>query len=123
VKYNGHVKAVSFTNKVYKYMAVSDFAVTKTGGLTTSEYLAMGLPIISVYPIPGQEERNTHYILENGAGLRAYDEVGLIYRVNKLLKDEMLLGQMQNNALSISKPRASFDIHKIISDYLLKKIA
>ena len=60
-KYPGRIKAVGFTDEVSKYMAACDFAITKTGGLTTSECLAVGLPIVTINPIPGMEERNTDY--------------------------------------------------------------
>jgi processive 1,2-diacylglycerol beta-glucosyltransferase len=46
-----------FVDTIAELMAVSDLAVTKSGGLTTSECLAMGLPMIVRDPIPGQEER------------------------------------------------------------------
>ena len=114
LQYPGKIKAVPFTNKVYEYMAASDFSITKTGGLTTSECLAMGLPIISVNPIPGQEERNTLYLLENGAALSAFDEECLLYRVEKLLTDKELLLQMQQKAKSISKPLAAYNILKTL---------
>ena len=38
-------------------MACADLAVGKPGGLSTSECLALGLPMLVVSPIPGQEER------------------------------------------------------------------
>ena len=107
---------VRFTKDVHKYMAVSDFAITKTGGLTTSECLAMGLPIINMNPIPGQEERNTNFLLENGACLKAFDLTGVLYRVHRLLKDDLLLKRMQRNARRIAKPDAGNDILKILNE-------
>ena len=47
-----------FTDKVDIIMDAADCIVTKPGGLTTSESLAKGLPMIIINPIPGQEERN-----------------------------------------------------------------
>jgi len=114
--YPGKIKAVPFTNKVYEYMAASDFAITKTGGLTTSECLAMGLPIISINPIPGQEERNTHYLLENGACLSAFDEEGLLYRIETLLNNPEILINMQKNAKKIARPLAAYTILKTLID-------
>ncbi len=113
-KYSGKIKIVEFTNEVYKYMAACDFAITKTGGLTTSECLAMGLPIITLNPIPGQEEKNTDHLLENGAALKTCDIVGLTYRVNKLLNDKELLSTMQKNARRIATPKAGENILSIV---------
>jgi processive 1,2-diacylglycerol beta-glucosyltransferase len=112
----GKLYPVGFTKEVYKYMAVSDFALTKTGGLTTSECIAMGLPIITLDPIPGQEDRNTNFLLENGACFRAFNFSGLIYRIEKLLKDRDLLMRMQKNAKRISKPNAAYNILNLLLD-------
>ena len=62
-------------------MAAADLAITKPGGLTTSECLAMGLPMIVISPIPGQEERNADFLLEDGAALKAIDAAALEYKV------------------------------------------
>ena len=57
---------MGFTRTIERVMAAADLAITKPGGLTTSECLAMGLPMIVTSPIPGQEERNADFLLENG---------------------------------------------------------
>ncbi len=68
-------------------MACSDLAITKPGGLTTSECLAMGVPMLLNAPIPRQEESNADYLLEHGAALKAVDTVALEYRVAMLLAE------------------------------------
>ena len=59
-----------FSDKVDLFMDAADCIVTKPGGLTTSEALAKGLPIIMANPIPGQEDRNVEFLLNNGAALK-----------------------------------------------------
>src|SRR5690606_15297049 len=68
----GRIIPFGFVDHMHELMAASAFAVTKSGGLTTSECLALGLPMVVFNPIPGQEERNALYLLENGAGLWAH---------------------------------------------------
>ncbi len=113
-KHPHKLHTVKYTNEVYKYMAASDFAITKTGGLTSSECLAMGLPIITLNPIPGQEQRNTDYLMEHGAGLKAYDLTGLRFRVNEMLSDSEKLKRMQENARNAAKPNAGEEILSIL---------
>ena len=113
-EYPGKLVPVKFTKEVYKYMAASDFVFTKTGGLTTSECLAMGLPIVTINPIPGQEDHNTNFLLENGVCLKAYDYIGLLIRIEKLLGDDELLKGMQANARKIAKPDAANTILKFL---------
>ena len=59
------VKILEYTDKVPQLMSISDLVVTKPGGLTTTESLASGLPIVVINPIPGQEEENAAYLEKN----------------------------------------------------------
>lgn len=49
-------------------MEVSDLLITKPGGMTCSEGLAKGIPMLFHNPIPGQEEENVHYFTAKGLG-------------------------------------------------------
>jgi len=98
---------LGFTRVIERVMAASDLAITKPGGLTTSECLAMGLPMIVVSPIPGQEERNADFLLENGAALKACDAGALAYRVTSLLDDPNRLETLRKNSLRLGKPDAA----------------
>ena len=88
-------------------MACSDLVITKPGGLTTSECLAMGVPMVVNAPIPGQEERNADYLLEQGAALKAVDLVSLEYRVRLLLAEPARLDQMRARASALGQPAAA----------------
>ena len=96
-----------FTKTIERMMSASDLAITKPGGLTTSECLALGLPMIVVSPIPGQEERNADFLLEHGAALKAYDGASLEFRLRSLLKEPKRLEQLCENARRIGKPEAA----------------
>ena len=51
------VKVLEFTDKVPELMSISDIVVTKAGGLTVTESLVSGLPLIIVNPIPRSRGR------------------------------------------------------------------
>ncbi len=106
----GRVLPLGFTTTIERVMAASDLAVTKPGGLTTSECLAMGLPMLLVSTIPGQEERNASYLLENGAALRAYDLAGMQYRVQRLMAEPERLAAMSAAARRLGRPYAARDV-------------
>jgi processive 1,2-diacylglycerol beta-glucosyltransferase len=110
LKHPGRLFPLPFTRTVERVMAASDLAVTKPGGLTTSECLAVGLPMIVVSPIPGQEERNAEYLLENGAALTAYDAAGLEYRVRLLLREPRRLAALRDHAKALGRPGAAASI-------------
>lgn len=103
----GRLFPLGFTKTPERVMACADLAIGKPGGLTTAECLAFGLPMIVVSPIPGQEERNADYLLENGAAMKAHDAAGLEYRVRKVLSDPGRLAGMRGAAQRLGRPRAA----------------
>jgi processive 1,2-diacylglycerol beta-glucosyltransferase len=103
----GRLFPIGFTATIERVMACADIAVTKPGGLTTSECLAMGLPMIVVSPIPGQEERNAAYLVANGAGLRAGSADELAGQVAGLLAEPERLASLAASARRLGRPDAA----------------
>jgi processive 1,2-diacylglycerol beta-glucosyltransferase len=110
VSHPGRLFPFGFTLEVAPLMACADLLITKPGGLTTSESLAVGVPMIVYAPIAGQEERNADYLLEQGAALKAIDAVSLEYRVHALLTDPARLRRMRECAKNIGRPHAARDV-------------
>lgn len=106
----GRLFPMGFTRVIERIMAASDLAITKPGGLTTSECLAVGLPMIVVSPIPGQEERNADFLLENGAALKACDAGALAWRVDRLLREPERMAAMRAHALGLGRPDAAREV-------------
>jgi processive 1,2-diacylglycerol beta-glucosyltransferase len=104
------LKVVGFTDVMDEYMAASDMIVGKPGGLTTSEALASGLVFVIVSPIPGQEERNSDHLLEEGAAIRCNNLPVLAYKIDALLDDPKRLAAMRENVRRLAHPRAAHDI-------------
>jgi processive 1,2-diacylglycerol beta-glucosyltransferase len=76
----------------------------------------MGIPMVIVSPIPGQEERNADFLLEHGAALKAYDEAGLEFRVQSLLQNPDKLAELRRNAASLGKPAAADSVLQLVLD-------
>ena len=76
-------------------MAAADVVLSKPGGLTTSEVLARGAALVIVNPIPGQETRNSDFLLENGAAIKVNNLATLPYKLTKLLDDPARLAEMK----------------------------
>ncbi len=115
---NMKILTFSFVEDINKLMAISSLIITKAGGLTVTECLVMGLPMIIFQPRPGQEERNTDYLLENSAALKAGTISELQFKTKKLLLNKNLLNRLKNQALKISQPNSAFKIAKILKEYL-----
>jgi processive 1,2-diacylglycerol beta-glucosyltransferase len=104
------VRALGYTTLVDEYMAAADIVLGKPGGLTTSEALARGLAFVIVNPIPGQEERNSDHLLEEGIAIRCNNLPVLAYKIDRLLEDPSRLAAMKGNALRLARPRAAQEI-------------
>jgi len=112
-------KVFGFVNNMPEMMHASDVIVTKAGPGTICEALTFNLPIILRGYVPGQEEGNVTYVVENNVGVLAYDTVELINTLRRLIKPgSELLQQQLENARRISRPRASFDIANCILGFL-----
>jgi processive 1,2-diacylglycerol beta-glucosyltransferase len=107
VRYPDRLVPHGFTTRVERLMACADLVITKPGGLTTSECLSMGLPMIVNDPIPGQEERNADYLLEQGVALKATDATTLAFRIHHLLQNPEKLTEMRAKAKAIGRPLAA----------------
>jgi processive 1,2-diacylglycerol beta-glucosyltransferase len=109
---------VGYTEAMDEYMAASDILLGKAGGLTTSEALACGLAFVIVNPIPGQEERNSDHLLEQGVAIRCNNAAALAFKIDRLLDDPARLASMRANALRLARPRAAFEIvSRLLEDH------
>jgi len=108
--YPYETRVLGFVDNVADYMLASDVLVTKPGGLTTSEALSAEVPMILVRPLPGQEQRNAHYLEARGAALRA-DRSGDIARVvASFLDDREQAERLRLAAADLRKPYAAVTI-------------
>jgi processive 1,2-diacylglycerol beta-glucosyltransferase len=99
--------AVGFTKEMDQYMAAADALIGKSGGLTTSEALARGLPMILIEPIPGQEERNADHLLEAGAAIRCNNLPAAPWKIASLLEKPEKLSAMSTAAAAMARPEAA----------------
>lgn len=101
---------VGYTDVMHEYLKLADVFIGKPGGLSTSECLACGVPMVMWNPIPGQEMYNAYHILENGFGVLPDNALTIGYKVDQLLGDPENLKAMQSRALSLATPGAATTI-------------
>lgn len=106
---NKPIVVLGYTNKVPELMNASDFVITKPGGLTSTECLAMCKPMIIINPIPGQEEQNSIYFTNNGTALRTYKGEPLEHVLDIAINNKLRVNQMVEMCKAIGKPNAAFD--------------
>ena len=111
---NPRLRLIGWAKNVSRLMDAADVLISKPGGLTTSEALAKGLPMIICRPIPGQEERNASYLTKNGVALRVDDSVDLSAALGWLFNHPETLKKMAEKARALGRPRAAWDAARYI---------
>jgi processive 1,2-diacylglycerol beta-glucosyltransferase len=104
------VVVLGYTTDIDELMTLADVVISKPGGLTSAEVLARGSVLAIVNPIPGQESRNSDYLLENGAAIKIGPVATLPYKIEALLNDPRRLVRLTTNARRLGRPRAAFSV-------------
>jgi processive 1,2-diacylglycerol beta-glucosyltransferase len=91
-------------------MRVATLFVGKPGGLSSSECMAAGLPMVLINPIPGQEVRNSDFLLEEGAAVRCNYATTVGYKIDSLLEDPDRLQRMAASARRLGRRDAAGQI-------------
>lgn len=108
------VTVLSYTHQVPELMSISDLVVTKPGGLTSTESLSSGLPMVLINPIPGQEEENAEFLENSGVAVWLRKNSDFESEIAKLLSDKDKLHKMKLNTKLLAKKHSTRDICDII---------
>jgi processive 1,2-diacylglycerol beta-glucosyltransferase len=100
---------LGYASNMPELMTVADLIITKPGGLTSSEALAIGKPLFILNPIPGQEAANSDFLLERGAAAKVNRVEDLPYRLGQLLGSSKL-DAMARAAKALGRPHAAVQI-------------
>lgn len=103
-------KLVSFTDRVADYMEAADLLVTKPGGLTVSEALASGLPMVVFDAIPGQEEDNAHFLTTRGMAEEVRNGAEAAEAIGRLMACPGRLQAMQEACRRFDHAKAAEEI-------------
>lgn len=117
---SNRIKVLEYTNKVPELMNIVLGVITKPGGLTVTECLVSGLPMVIMNPIPGQEEENAEFLVDNGIAIWLKKGDNIARTLKNLSKDTNKLNEMGENAKKLSKPYATADISRILITELEK---
>lgn len=106
-----------YVNNVDVFMDAADCIITKPGGLTTSEALSKGLPMIMSNPVPGQEDRNVEFLLNAGAAIKVSRTYSIADAVNTMFggnRKETMIQAIEN----LRKPDAA----QKLAEFVIEKI-
>ena len=100
-------KVVGLTQRMHELMAAADVMVGKPGGLTTSEAIATGLPMVLLRPLPGQEEHNADAMTGAKVAVLQPDPFTAGQTAARIVRDDAQLSQMRSATHAIRRPAAS----------------
>jgi len=103
-------RVLGFTTEMPRLLGHADLFVGKPGGLSASECMAAGLPMVIVNSIPGQEVRNGDYLMEQGAAVRCNSAATIGWKIDEVLREPGRLQRMQAAAQTIGRPNAAADV-------------
>jgi len=112
-KIEWHIPAhvYDFVENMPELMMASDAIICKAGGLIVTESLACGLPILLIDVIPGQEEGNRDYVVEQGAGAMIDSPMQMLETLSHWVTDgEKKLRQVSSNSRRVGKPNSALEV-------------
>ncbi|MDD6484710.1 MAG: glycosyltransferase [Clostridiales bacterium] len=115
------VYCYGFVDNVDVMMDASDIIITKPGGLTTSETFAKGLPMITMNPLPGQEDKNLVFLVNNGAAVAVNSEFTIVEALYQLLTENWRVEHMKESIAHIGKPNATRDLYNFVENLCQNK--
>ena len=112
------VRVLPFTDKVPELMSIANVVVIKPGGLTTTESLVSGLPIIVINPLPGQEEENALFLEKSKVGIWIRKDDNPEVVLSQIFNSPDKLEEMRKNIKLLAKPNSTKQICEIIVENL-----
>jgi len=107
-------RVLGYTNDMPDLIRTATLFVGKPGGLSSSECMAAGLPMVLIHPIPGQEVRNSDFLLEEGAAVRCNYQTTVGYKIDQLLAEPDRITRMAECARRIGRPEAGPQITSVV---------
>jgi 1,2-diacylglycerol 3-beta-galactosyltransferase len=111
-----HTFIYGFVHNMPDLMTAADILLTKAGPGTISEALNAGLPMILYSRLPGQEDGNIHYVVDEGAGIWAPRAEQTLTSLRAWLDSRELLARASQACHKLSRPKAARDIAHIIGE-------
>lgn len=109
---------LGYVDNVEVWMSAARVLVGKAGGLTTAEALASRLPLVIFRPVPGQEEGNVAFLLQEGAAFWAEGPEEAVAQVERILTDPELAQAMEEAAVRLARPWAAVEGARLVLEML-----
>lgn len=121
-KYNAkNIKILGYINNVPEYMTISDFIITKPGGIIVNECVYFGKPMLLINGNAGQEKDNYKYLVKKGFAIRANNLFAFTKHLEHLVNNKEIVNMMKNNILNYENKEAIQKLYKLVEKLLNTK--
>lgn len=119
-RFQRRMLAFRYTDQIDRLMSAASLIVTKPGGITTAEALAKQLPMVILHPIPGQEKRNTDFLVSQQAALSADGVSDIVPAVEKILSHASSAQRMKEAIVNagLNKPTSAQQTARFVLERL-----
>lgn len=96
-----------FVSEMPDFMGAADVLVTKAGPGTISEAFIAGLPLVLYSKMPGQEDGNVTYVVDEGAGVWAPEAFQVVDTLKDWLSNPLKFKQVARASKALARPESS----------------
>ncbi len=111
---------IGFTDQVSALMDASDVIFTKPGGITSTETIVKGLPLVHTAPIPGLEEYNARFFHYHNLSYHTNDIAQQVSVAMRLAEDATYREKMLTAQRANANSHASDDVVGLIREKCMK---
>ena len=104
------IRILGYVEDMATLMGKADIMVTKPGGISLSEALAVQVPLVLTPAVPGQEFDNAKLFESKGMALITYEEEEIVPAILYLLKNPSFTAEIKNNMKENFYPNAAATI-------------
>jgi processive 1,2-diacylglycerol beta-glucosyltransferase len=113
------VQVLGYVTNMREWLNYADFVISKPGGLTVSETIACGTPLIMIKPIPGHEEANKNYMEQEGLGVYVENIAELPYRIKTIVNDPVQWNAWKDRIMNQQKKQSALNIAQAMMGTLI----
>jgi processive 1,2-diacylglycerol beta-glucosyltransferase len=114
---DGRIRVLGYVTDVAGLLAAADVLISKAGGLTLAEALAVGVATVIYRPIPGHEQDNAAWLVRRQAALVTGRPDELADAVRAVLQDPERRAALAGAARALGRPRAALAVAEAVRAY------
>lgn len=112
------VKVIGYTDKIPLIMDACDVLLTKPGGLTSTEAMNRGIPLVHTLPIKGVEDKNARFYSDRNISFYSDDTKSDVKHAVKLSMEK----EYRKSMLDAQKDNRILDSSRLILDLIINRL-